>query len=286
MIFDKYGMIISGGDGGDSCHRMFAMHLYQRILNELDLPYIGKFDFPESPSPLAEMANAESTQVLLEVEPGIYVRNPDPTMWYSDPRTFSRDQTVPVICYHAVMAKVRAENLEHLKDLLKACLKRGMFAQNIYPNWFDPRTSNAVRKKLPDFLDPSLWGMFSRGFMNDKWYLACLLSPLVLFSDLFLILSVAFKLWAPINQDGTFKFRMSGPGDCDDMNLNNCLITAQYRFPTVFSWIARKMYKKFRKSNYGNTELGEREPIMGALAWYNKENPEITETIRRLVERY
>lgn len=283
MIIDQYGMIISGGDGGDSCHRMYGVFLKLNclwIIKALENKFI--------PSPFDKMASPASTNTQLEVEPGIYIRNPDPTRWYSDPRNFSRDQMTPVICFHSVMAnradtkEKRAMHREILTRLLKANLKRYMFSQNIYDNWVDPRTQ-PVKKKTPDFIPPDLWATFARGYLRTIF--APISLPIMVFGDAFNVLSTLFKCFGPTDSDG--KLRWQNPGDCDDENANNVHLAAQYTLATPFSWLARKIFKRFRPENYGNTQLGEKDHVMGALMWYHRtDNPEIAELSRKLVERY
>lgn len=286
MNIDSNGMIISGGDGGDSCHRMYTSFLRLRLLSLLGLLPDGV------PAPFNQTADPAKTQSLLEVEPGIYIRNPDPTKWYSDPRNTSRDQLTPVICFHALMADsptpVFAKQARKYQwSLLKACLKRKMFAQNIYPNWVDPRTE-PVKAKTPDFINFDLWGVFARSWIGTPWMPLAL--PFVILGDIFLVFSAMFKVWAPISADsngGWPKLRWPGPDDVDDDNMNNVLMVTQYVFPTIFSTLARKIYKKFRRKNLGNTELHEPDGPMGAIAWYNRnDNPEMTELARPLVWRY
>lgn len=282
MVIDQYGMIQSGGDGGDSCHRMYTSFIRLRLQSLLGL-------IQDVPAPFDQISSPAATQYMLEEEPGIYIRNPDPTRWYSDPRNFSRDQMTPVICYHTLMADsptpVFAEQARRDQlRLLKACLKRYMFSQNIYPNWVDPRTE-PVTKKTPDFINFDLWGVFARAWLNTAWMPLAL--PFVLLGDLFLVLGALFKCFAPINKDGTLQFRMPGPDDVDDDNMNNVLMVTQHVFDTPLSKLARKIYKKFRRKNFGNTELGESSAVMGALMWYHRnDNPEIAELARPLVERY
>lgn len=284
MIIDQYGMIISGSDGGDSCHRMYTAFI------RLRLQYlVGAIK--SVPAPFDNIADPAKTQ--LELEPhqdGIYIRNPDPEKWYSDPRNFSRDQMVPAMCYHTLMTNSIAKPLanqarRYQARLLKACLKRYMFAQNTYPNWIDVKDYNDKNKKTPDFLNFELWGIFARAFIKTRW--APLALPFIVLGDTFLIFSALFKCFAPINEDGTLKFRLPGPNDVDDDNMNNTLMITQYVFPTPLSWLARKIYKRFRPQNNGNTQLGEKSSIMGALMWYHRnDNPEMAELARPMVERY
>lgn len=286
MIIDENGMIISGGDGGDSCHRMYTSFIRLRLQSLLGLLPNGV------PAPFNQTAGPAQTQHLLEVGDGIYVRNPDPTRWYSDPRNFSRDQMTPVICFHALMADsptpvFAAQARSDQKRLLKACLKRYMFSQNIYPNWVDPRTEE-VKKKTPDFINFELWGVFARTWIDTPYFMLAL--PFIVFGDIFLVISAMFKVWAPITKDsngGIPEFRWPAPDDVDDDNMNNVLMVTQHVFPTMFSNLARWIYKKFRRKNLGNTEMGETSAIMGAIAYYNRnDNPEMTELARPLVERY
>lgn len=290
MNIDKYKLIQSGGDGGDTCHRMFTVAL--RMLLNFKIALKNGGHLPEIVrNPVWEqIASPIESEALLQAEPGIYRRHPDPEFWGSDPRNESRDQLTPVICYLAFLAS-RSGNMGKeyrgkLWTLLKQCLKRYMFAQNIYPNWVDPRKEE-VKKKTPDFLNFDLWGVFARGWINTlAWPIAL---PFVLLGDFFLVLSAMFKVWAPINKDGTLQFRWPGPDDVDDDNMNNVLMVTQHVYQTPLSWLARKIYKKFRRQNLGNTTFGEKNAIMGALMYYHRGpdgNPEIAELSRPIVERY
>lgn len=290
MNIDNFKLIRSGGDGGDTCHRMFTMGLRIllnfKIIIEKNLPIPAIVKNPV----FKGLATMDEVENLLQTEPGIYRRHCDPEFWGSDPRNESRDQLTPVICYLAFLATrsgdLGKEYRGKLWTLLKQCLKRYMFAQNIYPNWVDPRKEE-VKKKTPDFLNFELWGIFARGFMKTPFAPIALL--FVIFGDLFLVLSVLFALFAPINKDGTLQFRWPQPDDVDDDNINNVLMVSQHTFQTPLSYIARKLYKKFRRENLGNTVLGEKNHIMGALAYYHRGpdgNPELAELARPIVEQY
>jgi hypothetical protein len=282
MNIDTWKLIKSGGDGGDTCHRMYTMLIRLRLGWWLHA-------WETVPDAFKNVAGPAEVQALLEVEPGIYRRHPDPNFWGSDPRNHSRDQMTPVICWHALMSHSQSVGKFHrteMVELIKACRKRWMFAQNVYPNWVDPRTES-VKKKMPDFLNFDLWGIMARAFIKTKW--APIALPVILFGDAWMLLSVFTSLWAPINHDGTLQFRWPGPDDVDDDNLNNVLMVSQYTFQTPLSWLARKLYKRFRKKNYGNTKLGEQNAIMGALMWYHRApagNPELAEIARPIVEKY
>jgi len=290
MNIDNFKLIRSGGDGGDTCHRMFTMGL--RMLLNFKIVIEDKQPIPDIvKNPVfSQLASMQEVETLLQASPGIYRRHCDPEFWGSDPRNCSRDQLTPVICYLAFLASrsgdIGKEYRSKLLTLLKECLKRYMFAQNIYPNWVDPR-KETVKPKTPDFLNFDLWGVFARGFVNT-WYFPIAI-PFIILGDVFLVLSALFKVGAPINKDGTLQFRMPGLDDVDDDNMNNVLMVSQHVYQTPLSWLARKIYKTLRGKTYGNTVLGETDNIMGALAWYHRApdgNPELAELARPIVKRY
>jgi hypothetical protein len=282
MIVDQYGLIRAGTDGGDSLQRTYSFYLLVRLL-----AYPTNIS-PALPSYVANLGILQpwNAQKLFETSPGEYIRNPQPG-WCADTRYTSRDQLTPVICFLATMANSPTKEFRDqfrpiLTRLLVACLKRGMFAQNIYTNGVDPATATW---KLPDFLLPDLWATFARGYVRS--WAAPIAIPVILFGDAFQILGSLFKVFMPINKDGTLQFRLPGPDDVDDTNINNVIMASQWNWPTPFSWLARKIYKVFRRPSNGNTQLGETSNIMGAIAWYNhNDDPELTELSRPLVERY
>lgn len=275
MIKDQYGLIRAGTDGGDTCHRMYTVELRKALLKKLGL---------ENKIAIGFQYLSPDYQTQLEPKnDGIYIRNPAPT-WESDPLNNSRDQETPVICKHAATGDTAAQT-----RFLKAALKRKMFAQNVYPNGYDSRiateSENKKNKKMADFLLFDLWGVIARTYIKSRY--APLALPVIILGDAFLVLASLFKVFAPMTRDGSIKPVWPGPDDVDDENINNILQTTQHVFPTPLSYLARKIYKTFRRKNYGNTVLNEKDAVMGALAWYNRnDNPEITELTRPLVERY
>lgn len=284
MNIDQYGLPISQGDGGDSLHHYFTSSLRQAIIMKEKVAPLSS----DTKDALRSISLMQAPLfALFEVSPGVYVRHPDPSKWYSDPRNTSRDQLTAVIAFTAYctqkMTSVSVFYRSKLEDLFLACLKRGMFAQNIHPNWVDPRTQT-VKRKIPDFLTPDLWTLFARGLLG-WWSL-----PINLFLDVFILLSVLFKLWAPITKDGLFRFRMPGPDDTDDDNMHNVIMVAQYVAPTPWSWLSRKLFKRFRSVNNGNLWKNESDPMMGALVWYYRAdiggNSEFAEIARPILEKY
>lgn len=273
MLFvDNSGLIVSyGNDGGDSCCRNYTFHLRNAILKQLGLPQSTSTSI---------VADSLRTANLLEIDSGYYVRNPNPNvitkepMWYNDPRNVSRDQLTPVLCYNAYMA-FHGENagMSAYGRLEAACIKRLGFAQNY---------RNADRNlKIPDPMTPDLWAVGLRSY--GYWF-----APVVAVLDSFILLSTVIKLWAPKVISNPLIIRWQDPTDTDDENMNNVLMATQYTYDTPFSWLARKLYKRFRKPNIGNTQYGETNPIMGALVAYSNANcdPELAEMARPIVEKY
>lgn len=79
----------------------------------------------------------------------------------------------------------------------------------------------------------------------------------------------------------------------DDVDDNNCIlrfIQALRHYPTPWSYFGRRLYATTRPLNNGNVQLGEKNPVMGAIAWYHREasggNPDITEAYRPIVLEY
>lgn len=126
---------------------------------------------------------------------------------YNDPKDFSRDQTNPLIMAMGVL------DLQYLmKDWWSGLIKRYGFYQN------------------KDFAGPHDWGMYFRARRLHVAY------PFLLFSDLFLVLGSIIRC-----------IKGRDPNDVgDDINHTMMLIQAMHSMPTPVSWLARKIYAKFR----------------------------------------
>ena len=282
MYIDKFKMIVTqpNDDGGDSLQRMFTFFLRRFITCQI---LKNKDEFtPPGMFPIL------ATDTALEVSPGVYRRHPDQSKWYSDPRNVSRDQLTPVICFFALAANIEIDLPElidpgyakvAMRQLIVAMLKRGTFAQNVYPDWVDARVSE-VTKKIPDLITPDIWGVMARAFIKTLW--APLALPFIVLGDTFLLLTAivqvvqlyCIKDWA---------------NSVDDDNMNNVIQATQYVFPTPMSFLARKIYKHFRRQNSGNWILNEKSAIMGALSWYHRfpsGNPDMANIARPIVEKY
>lgn len=269
MYIDAYALIAQqDGDVGDSLHRegMYAFGkwlLYNRDDNTLVISEIP--------------ARRDPQQIIskFEVEPGVYVRHPDPKRWSSNPDTTSRDQLVPVIAYCGAY-----QDYARLWRLFRATASRGMFAQNI----LDTGDGETVQK-VPDTMIGHL-GLFIRagGYWTAPLY------PVLLVTDTVDLIGTILEL-VPVHWEETDKrLRTRALGDVDDNNTIIAQLMAVSFKPTPISWLNRQLYSLFRPVNYGNTILGESNRVMGALAWYHRSeaggNPEIAELYRPMIEKY
>ncbi|WP_413287842.1 hypothetical protein [Bdellovibrio sp. HCB337] len=275
MYIDAYAIIVQKDmDGGDSLHRegmyAFAQKLrYDRISNTVTLPARS--------TPMRRPASASEMMDKFEVQPGIYVRHPDPTKWYSNPDTTSRDQVLPVIAYCAAY-----EDYPRLWRLFKATAKRGMFAQNLIRIG-----EGQTKKKIPDPMHLNIAQFIRAG----GWWTAPLYPVLLVLDSVELVGTVLSAM--PLHfKDDHWIPRLKNQNDVDDNNIVvQHLLAAVYK-PTPMSELSRYIYSVTRPVNFGNTKLGEKNPVMGALRWYHRSeyggtaNPEMAEMYRPLIEKY
>lgn len=272
MYIDAYAVIVQKDlDGGDTLHRegMYAFAKKLRYDAGENKVYV-EASLPRRPA---------SSDIMdrFEVAPGLYVRHPDPTKWYSNPATTSRDQLLPVIAYCAAY-----EDHPRLWRLFKAVAQRGLFAQNYIR--IGPGQSG---KKLPDPMHLNI-AQFIRagGWWTAPFYpLLFIFDSIELAGTLLSLLPLHFKddHWIPRQRNGN---------DVDDNNLVvQHLLAAVYK-PTPISELNRYLYSVTRPLNHGNTKLGEKNTVMGALRWYHRSeyggeaNPEMAEMYRPLIEKY
>jgi hypothetical protein len=272
MYIDAYAVIVQKDmDGGDTLHReglyAFGKKLrYDLINNQVFI----------DPNPIRRPAS-EDIISRFEVSPGIYIRHPDPNKWYSNPDATSRDQLIPVIAYCAAY-----EDYPRLWRLFKATSQRGMFAQNIL------RIGDGeTEKKIPDPMHLNMAQFIRAG----GWWTAPLYPLLLVYDSIELIGTLLSAL--PLHfKDDHWIPRWKMDDDVDDNNIVvQHLLAAVYK-PTPISELNRYLYSITRPRNLGNTILGERNSVMGALRWYHRSeyggeaNPEIAELYRPLIEKY
>jgi hypothetical protein len=270
MYIDSYAVIVQKDmDGGDTLHRE-AMYAFGKQLRlNLDRNQV----FIEAPS--SRRPASEDIISRFEVSPGIYIRHPDPTKWYSNPETTSRDQVLPVIAYCAVV-----EDYPRLWRLFKATMDRGMFAQNVLR-----LGDGEAEKKIPDPMHLNM-AQFIRagGWWTAPFY------PALFFFDAVEIVGTALTALPLHFKDDHWIPRWKTEDDVDDNNVVvQHLLAAVYK-PTPLSEFNRYLYVITRPKNFGNTILGEKNPVMGALRWYHRReiggNPEMAELYRPLIETY
>lgn len=271
MNYDANGLIVTKTkDGGDTCAEegrfwFLAWFNYVVLSNYAVLTIIYE----------RSKANKDVMK-LLEIRPGVYVRNPARR---NDPTDVSRDQLLPIIYYCAAY-----KDYPRLWRLFKAFLSRGGFAQNYRKDG---------KYKIPDQMWTSI-GAFIRCF---SWY-SGIFYPLLYVFDLIELLGTLVWLVFPYTWDSELLiwdkpntwFIPKTPDDVDDNNLDIALLAAAHFKPTLISMLHRVVWGTFRPRNDGNIILGERNNCLAALAWYHAEinqgNPEITELYRKPVGRY
>lgn len=277
MYIDAYAIIVQKDmDGGDSLHREGLYAFAKKLNQQLSYDYANNKIYIERLTPLRRPASAEIMD-RFEVAPGIYVRHPDPEKWYSNPDTTSRDQLLPVIAYCAAY-----EDYPRLWRLFKATAKRGMFAQNLI------RIGEGQSdKKIPDPMHLNMAQFIRAG----GWWTAPLYPLLFAFDAVELVGTVLTAL--PLHfKDDHWIPRLKNENDVDDNNIvAQHLLAAVYK-PTPISELSRFIYSMTRQKNFGNTKLGESNPVMGALRWYHRSefgghgNPDMAEIYRPLIEKY
>lgn len=147
------------------------------------------------------------------------VRNPDPTKWWGQPGTMSRDNTFPLIVAMGLLG------LQHqVYRLMFMLIKRAGWFWNTKHIW--PSPNDPV--KLPDLIGPMTVAALIRAGLLWPLY------PLLVAIDLWAILAVAVRITVAVYK----------PGDTsDDLNLTAYLLQAKKVFPTPFSFLARKLYR-------------------------------------------
>jgi hypothetical protein len=269
MYIDAYAIIVQKDlDGGDSLHRegLYAFGKWLRYNREANSFHIDEIPERQDPGKIMDK---------FEVQPGIYVRHPDPNKWYSNPDTTSRDQLIAVIAYCAAY-----KDYPRLWRLFKAVAGRGFFAQNVLRNGDVPK-----QWKVPDTMLGHL-GLFIRA---GGWWTAPLY-PLLYVTDALDLMSTVLQQFPLHFETARGRFRLKERRDVDDNNTILAHLMAAHFKPTPISWLDRIIYSYTRRENLGNTIMGERNRVMGAMTWYHREeargNPELAQLYRPLIEEF
>lgn len=212
---DDYGLIVQSDlDGGDSANR------------------VGLYGVASEFNPLATKDNFNVMAVLVEPEPGLGIRHPDPDKWYSKLKYFSRDQHSALI-----LGGILAGNTELVKRFFHKHLSRFGAYQNFQFNSTD--VDGKYKFVTGDIASPEHWGYYIRGL--NMWYLY----PLLPVCDLFMLINslvIIGKSW--YDADDT----------SNDLNHIAALLMTKKIYPTPVSWLARKVYKWFRSNAGVNNE--------------------------------
>lgn len=169
---DEYGLLCRQervGDkvvlgGGDSLHKTSHLFTYLYFNDEIDN--------------IALFKSILQSKAACEIADGILVRHPDPTKWYSNPNTTSRDQLRAAI----VALSVGNVAPHTLGRVFRRHLKRGLlFAWNTringsYPTLEEYNKNNPQKPwdgykwKLPDLTLFKVWASYIRGFRCKPLY--------------------------------------------------------------------------------------------------------------------
>jgi len=209
MYRDELGLIVQkNGDGGDTLQRTGFYYLPGLIRGDKG----------------AQRCYDHETTLLFRQGQGLtrHIKQ------YPEQKDVSRDQLTPNIVAlgfysYAPLLKITFLNL--VKNFFR------------YPN-------------NSDIASPEHLCQFLRSFMKmDKAYL--LFYPLLFIGDLFMLIGVIIRCVQAkykLTFEKWYKPRIIIDRDNvgDDLNTLVSVVQAQYTFPTPISWIARKVYRKFR----------------------------------------
>lgn len=290
MKTDAQGLIVTqAGDAGDCLHNHATLEFHRRLRQDL----LGHSIMPD----LVELERAgvcmwgdtaigvrRHADQLLEKKPGLWVRHPDPSKWYSDEETTSRDALIPTLGALGINKQYRA-----LGRLCWQLAKRGFTAPNVKHNWNRPG-----RKP---FGDP-FWGHITAVIRPwGRW--AWPLYPLMLILDLTLLVGAIIDAVKPLSAD-----------DSDDRNAINMHMMAVRWMPTPISFLSRMIYSKTRPMCFGMAKQmlwpeidankaahapilpllilgGATHPVAAAWRWYcHYDFPELGEVAMPLIFQY
>lgn len=152
LYYDNNGLIVQkDGDGGDTAGREGDYWFQYGLLDT------------KGPEDFDRVLN------LLQVSPGIFVRNPE---HYNDPKDFSRDQSVSLIIAMGEMKKYKT-----LRSMLWQQIKRFTLYQN------------------GDLATPQDWNYYIRSFKAWPLY------PLLLLGDVFLLTNSLIRCIVGTNEN-------------------------------------------------------------------------------------
>lgn len=255
---DSYQLIVQKDlDGGDTAHRIGIYYLGLYLIFKENTVYLQKIknDFKNDLN-------------KIKIGSGEFVRHPDKSKWYSNPKNFSRDQTTPLI-----IAMGFFDEKKDIKSNLVSLLLNFGFYPNDLKNW-----SNEQKTFPNDFNDiasPVDFGHYIRALNYEK------LKLFLYFSDSVLLANSLIRIF--------FSY-YDKTDTSDDLNFSLSLIQAKEKFPTFISNFATKIYFKYKKNSekpYPNYK--EENPIQSAWDYYFREEslaPPLNKIYRCIIPKY
>jgi hypothetical protein len=225
-----------GYDGGDTAQREGSFALCIALLHDID-----------QCDGLELLTMADRYAIVLKMlndpnHPGFLRRWPDPSFWAGLSDRFSRDQAIPNIIAMGEMAQYKALRAFLLNHLRRALL----FATNTRENGVMPmpNTLTTLQKvqyffgwrpstpvyawALPDLTAIGFWSLYIRAFRAWALY------PLLLVLDLDFVVTAIIKVL----------IYAKDPSNNDDINFINCILQAEHSMPTLWSKLAKWIYRK------------------------------------------
>jgi hypothetical protein len=227
MYRDRYGLIVTKSwDGGDSLRYEGAFWLANKLRAELIMREEHSVNTPAEVIDLIEPYKSQ---------PGVVVRNPNPSEWWSDPKNTSRDQTLSAF----IIAQLH--DRDFLDRLVRAHRARWWLCSNNSDIlWF---TSVVPRAR--------------GGFWNIMLYV----------TDWFFFFDFLSAVGAfPVYDDGQKKWKFYDPKDTGKF-WNLCLAMCQPGYETFIRKMARWIFGHFARKNAGTEAFNEPHPVAAALQW-------------------
>ena len=240
---DQWGLIAQSPgndrDGGDTAQRTGAFYTGMYFLFKENKVVIKKIQ-----------KEFEKELDKITVEPGRFVRHPDPSKWYSNYENFSRDQTTSIVIAMGLYGGVK-EQLCLQKNFQNLLDNKG-FYPNRLKNW-----DNQV-KSLPydynDIAGPSDYSTYIRALKLNKWKWALYLGDVQTFGQA--LINVVASYVTP-NETS------------NDINFTLTLLQAKDTWPTLWTRAAEYVYYNFRAFAPDTAEMGRASnPVQSAWNHY------------------
>lgn len=199
------------------------------------------------------------------------------TKWI-DPSNVSRDQLIPVLAW---ASKGYGWNFRQVVRHFKGPLLRA-------PNGDVGLThiSMMIRGNLQvEWANSNYCGRY-----EFLWLRVLLTTILLHITDLFFLAGAIIKIFPVRYNDQKKRLEWNDMDKVDDWNDVIPLLHAVRSYPTLTSWLARTIYRTFRKKNHGRDLTTSYDRVYQALLWYNRAssggNPELMDLYQKDLDRY